>query len=73
MERDGVIFKAPCEYTSSAFTVPKPDGTARKVIYYSKTINKYIKRMHFPISCIDDLLYKAKSKQLFSLLDVKSG
>ena len=73
MLKDGVIVEGTTTYCSNAFTVPKPDGGARLVIDFSKTLNPYIARQPFPIPTIDNLLYKVKKNKIFSTIVVKIG
>ena len=68
-----IIKKQTSAYESSAFTVPKPDNTLRLVVDFSKTLNLYVEKRHFPIPTIDDLLYLIKANMVFTKLDAKSG
>ena len=69
----GILIKKTSSYTSSAFTVQKPDKSNRLVVDYSKTINKWIERHYFPIPTIDDLLHKIVAFMIFTKLDCRSG
>ena len=71
--KQNIIKKQTSSYTSSAFTVPKPDGTNRMVVDYSKTLNKWIERHYFHIPTIDDLLYHIVALMIFTKLDCRSG
>jgi hypothetical protein len=57
------IRESRSQYGSPAFFVPKADGGVRLVINYKK-INKIIKKYHFPIKKIDDILAQLANKTM---------
>ena len=62
----------PTEWISSTVVVFKPNGKLR-VCLDPKPLNKALKRNHYPLPTIDDLLPELSRAQVFSLVDVKNG
>ena len=62
----------PTEWISSTVVVLKPNGKLR-VCLDPKPLNKALKRNHYPLPTIDDLLPELSRAQVFSVVDVKNG
>ena len=70
----GVIAKVdyPTDCISNIVSVRKPNGTLRVCIDPSN-LNKVIKRNHFPMPTLDDVLSELHGAKVFSLCDAKDG
>lgn len=74
LQNRGII--APVEqstdWISSLVTVQKPNGKTR-ICIDPRPLNKALKRSHFPLPTIDDILPDLSKAKVFSVCDVKSG
>lgn len=62
----------PTPWISNIVSVRKPNGTLRVCIDPSN-LNKAIKRNHFPMPTLDDVLSELDGAKVFSLCDAKDG
>ena len=74
MEGLGVIEKQtkPTEWVSSLCTVRKPNGSIR-VCLDPTFLNRAIRRRHYSLNSIDQVLAKLSQARFFTKLDAKSG
>lgn len=74
MEESGVIEKVtePTDWVNSLVVVEKPNGKLR-VCIDPKELNKAIKRPHYPMPTLEDVLSKMSGAKYFSKLDARSG
>eukprot|EP00731_Ephydatia_muelleri_P009792 Em0005g378a len=63
----------PTEWVSNITAVWKPDKKQARICLDPRDLNKAIKRNHFYMPTIDDVLPKLKGAKIFSLLDAKDG
>ena len=63
----------PTEWVSYITAVWKPDKKQVRICLDPRDLNKAIRRNHFYMSTIDDVLPKLKGSKMFSLLDAKDG
>ena len=70
----GVICRMtePSEWISATVIVPKPNGKIRLCID-PKPLNKALKRNHYPLCTIEDVLPELAKARIFSVIDVKNG
>ena len=75
MEKDGWIAKAdtPTEWISNLKAVWKADKAQVRVCLDPWDLNRAIKRSHFNMPTLDDVLPTLNNAKVFSLLDVKDG
>ena len=64
--------KDPTDWVSSLVIVRKPNGDLRICIDPSD-LNKAIRRSHYPLPTIEQILPDLKNAKVFSLLDAKDG
>ena len=62
----------PIDWVSSLVVIKKPNGKLR-VCIDPKPLNKALKRSHYPLPIIDDLLPDLSKAKVFSVCDVKNG
>nr|XP_058958995.1 uncharacterized protein K02A2.6-like [Pocillopora verrucosa] len=62
----------PTDWVSSLVLVKKPNGKLR-VCIDPQPLNKALKRSHYPLPVIDDLLPDLSKAKVFSVCDVKNG
>ena len=74
LEKLGVIkpVVTPTDWVSSLVIVKKPSGKIRLCID-PKPLNKALKRCHYPLPIIEDLLPELSKAKVFSKCDVKNG
>ncbi|KAK7093235.1 hypothetical protein V1264_007025 [Littorina saxatilis] len=74
MEESGVIEKVtePTDWVNSLVVVEKPNGKLR-VCIDPKELNKAIKRPHYLMPTLEDVLSKMSGAKYFSKLDARSG
>jgi len=74
LEECGVIAPVtePTSWVSALLVVTKPDGRVRTVID-PKPLNKALKRAHYCMPTIDDVLPKLAGAKMFSTVDAKDG
>ncbi|CAG2188277.1 unnamed protein product [Mytilus edulis] len=61
----------PTPWVSSLVTVVKPNKL--RVCIDPKHLNQHIKRSHYPLHTIDDLLPELSNAKIFSVVDAKNG
>jgi len=71
--RAGLIRPSRSEWGAPAFFVLKDGGTGLRMVINYKAINKHIKKFHFPIRKINDILQRLAGATIFSVLDMKAG
>lgn len=69
---EGIIRPSDSEYASPIVLVKKKSGEMRMCVDY-RSLNKVTKRDNHPIPLIDDCIDYLANKDIFSLLDLKSG
>jgi len=74
MEADGIIAPVtePSSWMSALLVVAKPDGRIRICIDL-KPLNKALKRAHYPMPTIDDVLPQLSGAKIFGTVDAKDG
>lgn len=74
LEKGGIIEKVtkPTRWVSPLVCVRKPSGRIRLCIDPTH-LNKAIRREHFPMSTIDDMVTRLKGSKYFSVLDANMG
>lgn len=74
LEELGIIKKvaAPMEWISSMVAVRKTNGSMR-LCSDPQNLNRAIKRNHFDMTVIDELVANLKNAKVFTILDVKDG
>lgn len=74
MERQGVIIKRddPTDWVNSLLVVEKRDGSLRLCLD-PRDLNRAIKREHYRIPTCDDVFSKLSGKNVFTIIDMKSG
>ena len=74
LEKLEVIQKVdtPTDWISSLVVTMKPNGKARLCID-PKPLNKAIKRNHYPMKTLDDVLEELKGAEFFTKLDARNG
>lgn len=73
MEKIGVVTKQtePTEWVNSMVTIVKPNKV--RICIDPRDLNRAIKREHYPMKTIDEVLAGIKDAKLFSVLDATSG
>ncbi|KAJ8356687.1 hypothetical protein SKAU_G00194810 [Synaphobranchus kaupii] len=74
LERRGIIAQVEksTDWISSMVTVRKPNGKLR-ICIDPKPLNQALKRSHFPLPTIDDILPELSRAKIFTVCDVKHG
>ena len=74
MEADGIIAPVtePSSWVSALLVVAKPDGRIR-ICIDPKPLNKALRRAHYPMPTIDDVLPQLSGAKIFSTVDAKDG
>ena len=62
----------PTEWLSALLVVQKPNGDIR-ICVDPKPVNKALKRDHFPMPTLDDMLPKLTNAKIFSIVDVSNA
>ncbi|GBO23467.1 Transposon Ty3-I Gag-Pol polyprotein [Araneus ventricosus] len=62
----------PTEWVNSLVIVEKPNGKLR-ICLDPRNLNKAIKREHYVIPSVDEIISRLEGKQCFSVLDLKEG
>ena len=72
LKEHGIIktVDTPTDWVSSLVLVKKPNGKLR-VCIHPQPLNKALKRSHYPLPVIDDLLPDLSKAKVFSVCDVK--
>uniref|UniRef100_A0A8C5QD11 Gypsy retrotransposon integrase-like protein 1 n=1 Tax=Leptobrachium leishanense TaxID=445787 RepID=A0A8C5QD11_9ANUR len=74
LEKQGIItpVERSTDWISSMVIVKKPSGKLR-ICIDPKPLNKALKRSHYPLPTLDDILPDLARARIFSVCDVKSG
>lgn len=74
LEKGGQLVKVtePTEWVSSLVVIRKPNGKLR-ICLDPTNLNKAIKRHHYPMPCIEEIIPQLNNAKVFSLLDAKDG
>ncbi|GFT91034.1 retrovirus-related Pol polyprotein from transposon 297 [Nephila pilipes] len=74
LEKEGIVSKVnkPTDWVQSLVIVEKPNGNLRLCLD-PRDLNKVIKREHYQIPCIDNIISKLEGKKIFSVEDLKDG
>ena len=74
MERLEVIEKVstPTSWVNSMVTIVKPNGTLR-ICIDPRDLNKSIRREHYPMQTIEEVITRMPNATVFSILDASSG
>lgn len=74
MERLNVIERIhePTDWVNSMVTVVKPNGKLR-ICIDPRDLNKAIKREHYPMRTIEEIVARIPNAKVFSVLDASSG
>lgn len=74
MEENGIITKVnrPTDWVSNFHIIKKSNGTHR-IVLDPRPLNKFIKRPHFYIPSVDELLVKTSECRFFTVLDAKTA
>ena len=62
----------PTDWVSALLTVEKPNGQLR-VCLDPRPLNKAIKREHFQIPTIDDIVSELNGKRMFAIIDMRDS
>ena len=63
--------KEPSDWVSSLVVVQKPNKM--RLCLDPKNLNKFIKRSHYPMPTIEDVLHDLSEAKYFSVFDAKDG
>jgi len=69
---EGIIVPSSSEYASPVVLVAKKNGSRRFCCDYRR-LNQKIKKDHFPMSLIDDVLDRLQGSKIFTTLDMMNG
>jgi hypothetical protein len=74
LEKKGVIERVdePTDWVSALVVVKKPNGKLR-ICIDPKPLNMALKRCHYPMATIDDLLSSLTEAKVFSVCDAENG
>ena len=74
LEKIGVIKRVdtPTDWVSSLVIVKKPNGKLR-ICIDPKPLNQTLKRSHYPLPVVDNILPELAKAKVFSVCDVKNG
>ena len=74
MVKEGIIkrVKKPTSWVNSMVVVTKPNGSIRLCID-PRDLNKAVKRQHFPLLTIEEVVSRIPNAKIFSKLDATSG
>ncbi|KAL1252058.1 hypothetical protein QQF64_019854 [Cirrhinus molitorella] len=74
LQQRGIIAPVDCstEWISSLVIVRKPSGNLR-ICIDPRPLNRALKRCHFPLPTIDDILPDLSRAEVFTVCDVKKG
>ena len=67
-----VPITGPTPWVSSMVTVKKPNGQLR-ICLDPKDLNRVVKRSHYPLPAMEELLPQKTKANIFSTFDVKNG
>jgi hypothetical protein len=75
MEKQGVIVKVtePTDWVNALVVVEKPRTGKLRICLDPRDLNKAIKRPHYPLPTIEDIMPKLTGAKYFSVLDARSG
>ena len=74
MEKEGVIVRQeePTDWVNSLVVVTKPNGSIRLCID-PRDLNNAMKRCHYPMKTVDEVVSRLQGATTFSILDAKQG
>ena len=74
MEADGIIAKVtePTPWVSSMVVVREKNGDVR-ICIDPRDLNKAVKRCHYPMPTMEEIMARLPGAKTFSVLDAKSG
>lgn len=74
LEQKGVLAKVttPTDWISSMVAVRKPSGKLR-ICLDPQDLNKALKRPHYPMPTVEEILPNLSNAKIFSILDAKDG
>ena len=74
MVRKGIISPVdkPCDWISALLVVTKPNNQVR-ICIDPKILNRALKRNHYPLATLDDILPELQNAKVFSTVDTKNG
>ena len=74
LERKGVLAKVttPTDWISSTVVVRKPSGKLR-ICLDPHDLNRALKRPHYPMPAVEEILPHLSNEKVFSILDAKDG
>ena len=74
MEREGIIKKVtkPTSWVNSMVVVTKPNGSIR-ICIDPRDLNKAVKRQHYPLLTVDEVVSRMPNAKVFSKIDCTSG
>ena len=74
MEREGIIKKVtkPTSWVNSMVVGTKPNGSIR-ICIDPRDLNKAVKRQHYPLLTVDDVVSRMPNAKVFSKIDCTSG
>ena len=74
MVKEGIIkrVKKPTSWVNSMVVVTKPNGSIR-ICIDPRDLNKAVKRQHFPLLTIEEVVSRIPNAKIFSKLDATSG
>ena len=74
LQENGIIepIAEPTDWLSALLVVNKPNGDIR-ICIDPKPLNRALKRDHFPMPTLDDVLYRLTNAKIFSTVDVSNA
>lgn len=75
MVRKGIIspVNKPSDWISALLVVTKPNNQGVRICIDLKILNRAVKRNHYPLTTLDDILPELQNAKLFSIVDTKNG
>lgn len=73
MERQGIITKVtePTDWVNALVVVEKPRTGALRICLDLRDLNKAIRRPHYPLPTLDDVISRLSGARYFSVLDAR--
>lgn len=73
MERQGIITKVtePTDWVNALVVVEKPRTGALRICLDPRDLNKAIRRPHYPLPTLDDVISRLSGARYFSVLDAR--
>ena len=73
LAHEGIIRPSRSDWSAPLILVPKKEEGQFRVVVDHRGLNELIRRDHYPMPKIDDMLDSLKSARRFTVLDLKSG